>query len=68
MYDIKYIQNVNSLNTLNLVFNNLDVYIEKGGENIYLTFASTEKNKIMLKNYMELWNETKEQINSINSK
>ena len=68
MYDIKYIQNVNSLNTLNLVFNNLDAYIEKGGENRHLTFASTEKNKIMLKNYMELWNETKEQINSINSK
>ena len=68
MYDIKYIQNVNSLNTLNLVFNNLDAYIEKGGGSIYLTFASTEKNKIMLKNYMELWNETKEQINSINSK
>ena len=68
MYDIKYIQNVNSLNTLNLVFNNLDAYIEKGGENRYLTFASTEKNKIMLKNYMELWNETKEQVNSINSK
>ena len=66
-YDIKYIQNVNSLNTLNLVFNNLDAYIEKGGENRYLTFTSTEKNKIMLKNYMELWDEIKEQINSINS-
>ena len=68
MYDIKYIQNVNSLNTLNLVFNNLDAYIEKGGENRYLTFTSTEKNKIMLKNYMELWDEIKDQINSINSK
>ena len=67
-YDIKYIQNVNSLNTLNLVFNNLDAYIEKGGENRYLTFTSTEKNKKMLKNYMELWDEIKEQINSINSK
>ena len=68
MYDIKYIQNVNSLNALNLVFNNLDAYIEKGGENRYLTFSSTEKNKIMLKNYMELWDEIKKQINSINSK
>ena len=51
MYDIKYIKNLNSLNTLYLVFNNLDAYIEKSGENRYLIFVSTEKNKIMLKNY-----------------
>ena len=43
MYDIKYIKNLNSLNTLYLVFNNLDAYIEKSGENRYLIFASTEK-------------------------
>ena len=41
MYDIKYITNLNSLNTLYLVFNNLDAYIEKSGENRYLIFAST---------------------------
>ena len=29
MYDIKYIKELNSLNTLYLVFNNLDAYIEK---------------------------------------
>ena len=51
MYDIKYIKNLNSLNTLFLVFNNFDEYIEKSGENRYLIFASTEKNRIMLKNY-----------------
>ena len=51
MYDIKYIKNLNSLNSLYLVFNNLDAYIEKSGENRYLIFASTEKNTIMLKNY-----------------
>ena len=55
MYDIKYIKNLNSLNTLYLVFNNLDAYIEKSSENRYLIFASTEKNKIMLKNDTELW-------------
>ena len=60
MYDIKYIKNLNSLNTLYLVFNNLDTYIEKSGENRYLIFASIEKNKIMLKNYTELWDEIKE--------
>ena len=59
MYDIKYIKNLNSLNSLYLVFNNLDTYIEESGENRYLIFASTEKNKIMLKNYIELWGEIK---------
>ena len=65
MYDIKYIKNLNSLNTLYLVLNNLDPYIEKSGENRYLIFASTEKNKVMLKNYTKLWDEIKEQIELI---
>ena len=43
MYDIKYIKNLNSLSTLYLVFNNLDAYFGKAGENTYFTFASTEK-------------------------
>ena len=61
MYDIKYIKNLNSL----MIFNNLDAYIEKSGENRYLIFASTEKNKMMLKNYIELRDEIKEQIELI---
>ena len=65
MYDTKYIKNLNSLNTLYLVFNNLYAYTEKSGENGYLIFASTEKNKIMMKNYRELWDEIKEQIELI---
>ena len=56
---------MNSLSTLYLVFNNLDAYIETSGENIHLVFALTEKNKIMLKNYTELWDEIKEQIELI---
>ena len=62
MHDIKYIKNLNILNTLYLVFNNLDAYIEENGENRYLIFASIEKNKIMLGIYKELWDEIKEQI------
>ena len=31
MYDIKYIKNLNCLNSLYLAFNNLDAYIEKSG-------------------------------------
>ena len=59
MYDIKYIKNLNSLNTLYFVFNNLDAYIEESVDNRYLIFASTEKNRIMLKNYIELWDKIK---------
>ena len=65
MIIIKAIKNLNSLNTLYLVFNNLDAYIEKSGEDRYLIFASTEKNISMLKNYTELRDEIKEQIELI---
>ena len=54
MYDIKYIKNLNSLNTFYLVFNNLDSLFEKSGKNMYLIFAPTEKSKIILENYKEL--------------
>ena len=62
LYDIKCIKNVNSLDSLYLVFNNLDAYIEESGENRYLIFASTQRNKILLENYIELWDEIKEQM------
>ena len=65
MYGIKYIKNLNSSDSLYLGFNNLDAYIEKSGENGYLIFASTEKNKIMLEIYTELWDEIEEQIELI---
>ena len=65
MHDIKYIQNLNSLDSLYLGFDNLDAYIEKNGENRYLSFASTEKNKIMLEYSIELWDEIKKQIELI---
>ena len=66
MYDIKYIKNMDSLNTLYLVFDNVDTYIEENNRNKYLILASTKKNKLMLENYTELWNEIIEQIELIN--
>ena len=39
--------------------------LKKNG-NKYLTFASTDKNKEVLKKYTELWNEIKCQIKAIN--
>ena len=44
IYDTKYTKNLNSFNSLYLVFNNLDAYIEKSGKNKYLIFTSTDKN------------------------
>ena len=67
MYDIECIKNLNSLNSLYLAFNNLDAYIEKNGENKYLVFALTEKNKIMLESYTALRDEIKEQIELISN-
>ena len=64
-YGIKYIKNLNSSNSLYLIFNNLDAYIEKSEENKYLIFASTDKNEMVLGDYTEIWNEIKEQIELI---
>ena len=65
MYDIKYIKNLNGSNSLYLVFNNLDAYIEKRGENKCLIFALTDKNEMVLRDYTEIWDEIKEQIELI---
>ena len=59
IYEIKYIKNLNGSNSFYLVFNNLDAYIEKSGENKYLVFASTNKNEMVLGNYTEIWDEIK---------
>ena len=53
MYDIKYIKNLNSS------------FIEKSGESRYLIFASTQKNKTMMENCIEPWDEIKEQTELI---
>ena len=65
IYDIKYIKDLNSPNSLYLVFNNLDACIEKKGKNKYLIFASTDKNEMVLGDYIEVWDEVKEQIELI---
>ena len=65
IYDIKYIKDLSSSNSFYLVFNNLDTYIEKNGENKYLIFASTDKNGKALENYTEVWDEGREQIELI---
>ena len=65
IYDIKYIKNLNGSNSLCLVFNNLDAYIKKGGENKCLIFTSTDKNEMVLRDCTEIWDEIKEQTELI---
>ena len=67
IYDIEYIpmKSLDSANSLHLIFNNVDGYIEENNENKYLGFASTDKNKEALENYEELWDEIKDQIETI---
>ena len=60
IYDTEYFKNLNSKNSLYFVFNNVDVYIKEYKKNKYLIFASTNKNKEVLKNYAELWDAIKD--------
>ena len=67
IYDIEYMtmKTLDNANSLYLIFNNVDVYIEENNENKYLIFAPTDKNKEVLENYAELWGEIKDQIEAI---
>ena len=65
IYDTKYFKNLDSANSLHVIFNNVDEYIEENNEDKYLSFASTDKNKKSLENYTELWDEIKYQIKVI---
>ena len=73
IYSIRYITmksldhvNIDSANSIYLVLNNVDGYIEESNGNKYLIFASTDKNKEIWKKYTELWNEIDNQIETIN--
>ena len=59
--------NVDNKNPIYFIFNNLDRYIKESNEDKYLAFASTDKNKEALEKCAKLWDETKNQIETINS-
>ena len=67
IYDIEYMtmKSLDSANSLYLVFDNVDAYIEENNANKYLVFASTDKNKEALERYTDLWDEIKDQIETI---
>ena len=66
-YDMKYFKNFDSSNSLYLVFNNVDAYIEENNEDKYLILAPRDKKKEALENYIEYWDEIKDQIELISS-
>ena len=78
IYKIRYVtmksldnENIDSANRLYLIFNNVDGYIEcnsieESNGDKFLILASTNKNKEVLEKYTKLWDEIKNQIETIN--
>ena len=65
IYDIEYFNNSDGVNSFYLIINDVDACIEEYNENKYLVFALTNKNKEALENYRELWDEIKNEIETI---
>ena len=65
VYDVKYVKSLNKIDSLYIVFNDLDIIFRKSGKGKYLIISSKEKNKVMLKNYTEMFDEIADQIESI---
>ena len=65
--DSEYV-NINSINTLYLVFNEVDEYVEEINGSKYLTLVSTDKIKELLTKYTELWDWIKNSIEKIKNK
>ena len=67
---ILYNENIDSVNSIYLIFNNVDGYIEckstkESNEDKYLILASTDKNKEALGKYKKRWDKIKNQIETI---
>ena len=61
-------ESIHSVNPLHFIVGEVDGYIEENNGNKYLIFASTGKNKEVLKRDTELWNEIKKLIKTIDNK
>ena len=74
IYYIEYIttksigdyENTTCVNPLYLIINDVDGYIEENDKNKYLSFASTDNNKEVLKKYIKVLYEVKYHIQKIN--
>ena len=59
---------INSVNPLYIIIKEVDVSIEEKNGNKYLTLASSDKNKKVLKNYTKLSHKIKSVIDKIDNK
>ena len=74
IYNIEYItikkidhyEKIYSANSLYLITGEVDGFIEEKNGSQYLVFDSTDENKEVFKKYTELWNEIKNEIETIN--
>ena len=60
-------ETIYSVNTLYLLVNHANGYIEEKDVNKYLIFDSTDENKELLKKYNDVWNGIKNKIEEVNS-
>ena len=67
MKDSDYIK-INSINSLYLIINEVDGYLEDMNGYKYLTLVSTDRNKEVLTKYTELWDGIKNSMEKINNK
>ena len=73
IYNIGYItikkigdcENIYSVNSLYLLINHSNGYLEEKGVNKYLIFDSTDENKELLKKYNDVWNGIKNKIKEV---
>ena len=65
--DSDYVK-INSVNSLYLIINEVDVYFEEICGNKYSTLVSTDKNKEVMTKYIELWDEIKNSIEKIDNR
>ena len=61
--NLKYIK-INSINSLYLIINKRNGYIEENHGNKYLTLVPTDKSKYILEKYEELWTKIRHLIRS----
>ena len=66
MKDSDYIK-INSINSLYLIINEVDGYLEEMNGYKYLTLVCTDKNKEVLTKYTELWDGIKNSMEKINN-
>ena len=64
MKDSGYVK-IDSVNSLYLIIDKVDVYIEEENESKYSTLVFTDKNKEVLKKYAELWDRIQNLIKKI---